>query len=347
MLGTFLTKPYVYTQGKEAQTISYACSYLQIVMCLSLGLFFQVTLERLMQATGRTILSMISQTIGAVSNIILDYLMIFGVGPFPKMGIAGAAYATVIGQTIAAVVGLILNIKYNHDIKISIKLVFSPKIDVIRAIYFVGIPTIAMMSVGSVMTYVMNIILGGIGGEAAMSVFGIYFRLQSFFFMPVFGLNNGIIPILAYNLGARKKDRIDQALKFALALAICIMMCGTICFWLIPGPLMELFNAPLAVEKMGVIALRIISLSFPLAAVGIILSSVYQAFSESIYSLLISLGRQLVVLCPAAYLLSLFGKVDYVWFAFVIAEMCAMVFSLKFFKKVYNKKVAVLSNKIN
>ncbi len=193
---------------ESAIAIGYAVSYLGIVLCLSFGLFFQMTFERLLQATGRTHLSMISQITGAVANIILDYLMIFGKGPFPELGVAGAAYATVIGQCLAACVGLFLNIRFNRELHLSLSRVLHPSRQVIGRIYYVGIPTIAMMAIGSVMSYLMNLILGRIGGRNAITVFGIYFKLQSFFFMPVFGLNNGIIPILAYNLGARKPDRI-------------------------------------------------------------------------------------------------------------------------------------------
>jgi putative MATE family efflux protein len=340
ILGLTITTPYIHSQAKSVQTVIYTKAYMQIVMCMSLGLFCQMTFERLLQATGRTQLSMISQMTGAIINIGLDYMMIFGHGPFPEMGVAGAAYATVIGQSIAAMIGLILNLRYNKEIQISIGQILHPWMNTIREIYFVGIPTIAMMSVGSVMTYLMNLILGRIGGEDAISVFGIYFKLQSFFFMPVFGLNNGIIPILAYNYGAQKKKRIEDALKFAILLAACIMVAGTVCFLTIPGRLMEIFNASAQVEAMGVTALRIISFHFPLAAVGIVLGSVFQAFSESVYSLIISLCRQIVVLIPVAFLLSLSGNVNLVWFSFLVAEIVSLTFSLIFFRKIYKKRIA-------
>lgn len=343
MLGIFVAKPYILSQASEMQTIVYTEQYLGIVMCMSFGLFCQMTFERLLQATGRTNLSMVSQMSGAVINIVLDYLLIFGHGPFPELGVAGAAYATVIGQSCAALIGLTLNLKFNHDIKISLKRILKPQAEIIKQIYFVGIPTIAMMSVGSVMTYLMNLILGRIGGEDAISVFGIYFKLQSFFFMPIFGLNNGIIPVLAYNYGARKKARIDQALKFALSLAFCIMCVGTLTFWTIPEQLMRIFNASDEVAAMGVVALRIISIHFPLAAIGIVLGSIYQAFSESVYSLIISLCRQLVVLIPVAYVLSLFGNVNNVWFSFIIAEVVALVLSLTFFRHIYSRRVKPLA----
>ena len=286
---------------ESAIAIGYAVSYLGIVLCLSFGLFFQMTFERLLQATGRTHLSMISQITGAVANIILDYLMIFGKGPFPELGVAGAAYATVIGQCLAACVGLFLNIRFNRELHLSLSRVLHPSRQVIGRIYYVGIPTIAMMAIGSVMSYLMNLILGRIGGRNAITVFGIYFKLQSFFFMPVFGLNNGIIPILAYNLGARKPDRIRKTLSFALKLAFGIMLAGTIVFWLFPEQLMHVFSAPADVTSMGVVALRTISIHFPIAAIGIVLGSTFQAFSESMYSLWISLSRQLSLILSVTF----------------------------------------------
>ncbi len=327
---------------ESAIAIGYAVSYLGIVLCLSFGLFFQMTFERLLQATGRTHLSMISQITGAVANIILDYLMIFGKGPFPELGVAGAAYATVIGQCLAACVGLFLNIRFNRELHLSLSRVLHPSRQVIGRIYYVGIPTIAMMAIGSVMSYLMNLILGRIGGRNAITVFGIYFKLQSFFFMPVFGLNNGIIPILAYNLGARKPDRIRKTLSFALKLAFGIMLAGTIVFWLFPEQLMHVFSAPADVTSMGAVALRTISIHFPIAAIGIVLGSTFQAFSESMYSLWISLSRQLIVLIPTAFLLSLTGNIDAVWFCFVIAEVVSLILSVTFYRKVAAKCIAPL-----
>ena len=327
---------------ESAIAIGYAVSYLGIVLCLSFGLFFQMTFERLLQATGRTHLSMISQITGAVANIILDYLMIFGKGPFPELGVAGAAYATVIGQCLAACVGLFLNIRFNRELHLSLSRVLHPSRQVIGRIYYVGIPTIAMMAIGSVMSYLMNLILGRIGGRNAITVFGIYFKLQSFFFMPVFGLNNGIIPILAYNLGARKPDRIRKTLSFALKLAFGIMLAGTIVFWLFPEQLMHVFSAPADVTSMGAVALRTISIHFPIAAIGIVLGSTFQAFSESMYSLWISLSRQLIVLIPTAFLLSLTGNIDAVWFCFVIAEVVSLILAVTFYRKVAAKCIAPL-----
>ncbi len=300
--------------------------------------------ERLLQSTGRTQLSMISQTTGAVLNIIFDPILIFGLFGFPKLGVAGAAYATVFGQSVAAILGLIMNLKFNPDIRLSWKSVLKPRADIIRQIYFVGVPSILMMSIGSIMTYGMNMILT-VFSTTATAVFGVYFKLQSFFFMPVFGLNNGLIPVLAYNYGARRKDRIDEALKFSFSVAIGIMLMGTLIMNLFPAQLLGLFNADAAMLKIGVPAQRIISLCFPLAAMGIISGSIFQAFSQSIYSLIISLGRQLVVLLPAAWLLSKTGVVTNVWWAFPIAEGVSVVLSFIFFRKIYGSVVKPLEQK--
>ena len=327
-----------------AEIIKNGHAYLSIVTGMSLGLFFQMNFERLLQSTGRTQLSMISQTTGAIINIIFDPIMIFGLFGFPKLGVAGAAYATVLGQSIAAILGLIMNLKFNPDIHLSWKSILKPQGDIIKQIYFVGVPSILMMSIGSIMTYGMNMILT-VFSTTATAVFGVYFKLQSFFFMPVFGLNNGLIPVLAYNYGARRKDRIDEALKFSFSVAIGIMLMGTLIMHLFPAQLLRLFNADSAMLEIGVPAQRIISLCFPLAAMGIISGSIFQAFSQSIYSLIISLGRQLVVLLPAAWLLSKTGDVTNVWWAFPIAEGVSVILSFIFFRKIYGSVVKPLEEK--
>ena len=327
-----------------AEIIKNGHAYLSIVTGMSLGLFFQMNFERLLQSTGRTQLSMISQTTGAIINIIFDPIMIFGLFGFPKLGVAGAAYATVLGQSIAAILGLIMNLKFNPDIHLSWKSILKPQGDIIKQIYFVGVPSILMMSIGSIMTYGMNMILT-VFSTTATAVFGVYFKLQSFFFMPVFGLNNGLIPVLAYNYGARRKDRIDEALKFSFSVAIGIMLLGTLIMHVFPAQLLRLFNADAAMLEIGVPAQRIISLCFPLAAMGIISGSIFQAFSQSIYSLIISLGRQLVVLLPAAWLLSKTGDVTNVWWAFSIAEGVSVILSFIFFRKIYGSVVKPLEEK--
>ena len=341
LIGLFGAIPFITSQTSDAAIQADAIIYLQIISFLSTGSFLQITGERLLQATGRTMLSMISQIVGAVANIILDPIMIFGLFGCPKLGVAGAAYATVIGQFIAAAVGLFLNVKYNKEIHLSIKQILRPRMRIIKPIYFIAIPCILMVSIGSVMTYAMNIILIAFSTTAA-AVFGVYFKLQSFFFLPVFGLNNGLIPVLSYNYGAMNKKRIDEALRFSLALAFGIMLAGTLLLEVIPGVLLDMFNAADDMKSMGIIALRTIAIHFPLAAIGIVLSSVFQAFAQSIYSLIISVMRQLVVLIPAAWLLAQTGDVNNVWWSFFIAEIISLITSIYFFKKVYNSTISPL-----
>ena len=341
LIGIFFARPFIKTQITDPQIIEYGATYLQIVSCLSFGIFFQMTFERLLQSTGKTIYSMISQATGAIINIIFDPLLIFGIGPFPRLGVAGAAYATVLGQLIGASIGLYCNIKFNNEINISLKKVLKPEKDTISEIYYVGIPSMLMMSIGSAMTYLMNLILGSFSSTAT-AVFGVYFKLQSFFFMPVFGLNNGLIPVLAYNYGARRKGRIKEALQFSLILAVSIMVIGCITFLAIPETLLSFFKASEDMLAIGVPALRTICLSFPLAGVCIAMGSIFQAFSKSLYSLIISVGRQLVVLIPVAWLFSKTGVIDLVWWAFPFAELMSLVLSSYFFRKLYKEKVATL-----
>ena len=335
LLGLFAVSPFIASQSGIEEIRRSGEAYLRIVTTLSAGLFFQVMFERLLQSTGLTFYSMISQMTGAVINIIFDPIMIFGLLGFPKLGVAGAAYATVLGQSVAAVLGLILNMKKNKEIHLSVPLVLAPGLWVVGRIYRVGVPSILMMAIGSVMTYMMNLILGSFTATA-QAVFGVYFKLQSFFFMPVFGLNSGLIPVLAYNYGARNRKRIEEALAFALKLAVGIMILGTIVFECVPSLLLRMFDASPDMMAMGVTALRIIALHFPLAGASIALGSVFQAFSKSMYSLVISVSRQLVVLIPAAWLLAQTGSVQNVWFAFPIAEVVSLLLSLFFFRRLYN-----------
>ncbi len=341
-IGLFASGPFIRSQTSNSEIISQSCSYLRIVCCMSLGMFFQFTNERLLQSTGRTLLAMCSQLTGAVINIIFDPIMIFGLYGFPKMGVSGAALATVLGQSTAALISLVLNLKFNKDIHLSIKGIFEPAGDTVKSIFLVGVPTILMMSIGSLMTYLMNKILIAFS-ETAAAVFGVYFKLQNFFFMPLFGMNNGLIPVLAYNYGAKKKDRIDEALRFSITLAICIMVIGTILFELFPHQLLRLFNASENMMQLGTRAMHVIALHFPFAAVGVSLGSVFQAFSKSIYSLIISLSRQLFVLIPSAWLLGkITGDVNQVWWCFLIAEIVSCALSVIFFKKVYREVIEPL-----
>ncbi len=342
LIGAFATRPFFSAQTANTVIVDQGSAYLRIVCCLSFGLMFQMTFERLLQSTGRTMYSMISQLTGAIINIILDPIFIFGYLGLPKMGVAGAAYATVVGQTTAAVVGLILNLKKNPELCLRLSRVFHPDKDTIGKIYFVGVPSILMMSIGSIMIYSMNRILVGFS-ETATAVFGVYFRMQSFFFMPVFGLNNGLIPVLAYNYGAKKKSRIDEALKFSFILALTIMSTGTLIFELFPRQLLSIFNASENMTAMGVIAMRKIALHFPLAACGIIIGSVFQAFSRSYYSLIVSMCRQLLILIPSAWILAkVTNNVNQVWWCFLISEGLSLFMAFFFFRKVYREVIKPL-----
>ena len=341
LIGIFFSKPFIASQTNNEEVLSYGVTYLRIVNCCSMGLFFQMTFERLLQSTGRTMYSMISQLTGAIINIIFDPIMIFGLCGFPRLGVAGAAYATVLGQVCASIIGMMMNLKKNPDITFSLKSIFTPKAAIIKEIYFVGVPSMAMMSIGSVMTYLMNMILKGFS-ETAIAVFGVYFKLQSFFFMPVFGLNNGLIPVLSYNYGARSKERIREALRFSMELAAGIMVVGTLVFQLFPRQLLRFFDASEEMVVIGTAALRIISAGFIMAAFCIVMGSIFQAFSKSYYSLIVSVGRQLVVLIPVAYLLAQLGDVTLVWWAFPIAEFVSLLLSLYFFSKLYKSTVLTL-----
>lgn len=339
VIGLFFTKPFLHSLANQESVINYGTQYMTIICLCSVGCFAQVTFERLLQSTGKTLYCMVSQATGAIINIILDPVMIFGLGPCPKLGAAGAAIATVIGQCCAATIALIFNIKVNTEIKLSFKEIFKPNSKVIKLIYNVGVPSILMMSIGSVMTYLFNKILLTFTATA-QTVFGVYFKLQSMIFMPVFGLNNGLIPVLAYNYGARNKKRIYQALKFSIVLALCIMTVGMLAFEFIPHVLLGFFKDPAdpvatkAMLEIGVPALRIIAFHFPVAALCIVLGSIFQAFSKSMYSMWISLGRQLIVLIPAAWLLAQTGVLQNIWFAFLIAEGMSLVLSLVFAMRV-------------
>lgn len=341
LLGIFAAGPFIRTQTQNPELIANGSTYLRIVCCASAGLFFQMTFERILQSTGRTVDSMISQGAGALINIVLDPIMIYGLLGCPKFGVAGAAYATIIGQFCASAIGLTLNLKKNTEIHFSLREILSPQKEVIREIYYVGVPSILMIAIGSLMTYLMNLILK-VFSETAIAVFGVYFKLQSFFFMPVFGLNNGLIPVLAYNYGAKKKDRIKEALRFAMALAVGIMTVGTLILELFPRQLLGLFDASSQMLDIGIPALRIICLSFPIAGACIAMGSIFQAFAKSFYSLIVSVGRQLVALIPAAFLLSKLGNVNLVWIAFPLAEILSLFLSLSFFRKLYREMIETM-----
>ena len=343
LFGAFGSRPYFAVQSDVAETVEGGAVYTSICCLLTAGVFVQVLCERLLQATGRTIFTMITQGTGAIVNIILDPIFIHGGFGIPAMGIAGAAAATVIGQWVGAILGIVLNIKCNPEIQLSLKCL-KPNMNVIRPIMTVGIPSIIMNGIGSVMNFGMNQILQGFA-ETATSVFGIYFKLQSFFFMPLFGINSATISILAYNYGARKPERIVKTLKIASAAALVLMVSGMLVFQLIPDVLLGMFNPSEAFLEMGRSTLRIISLAFPVAAVCISLGASFQALGDGIYSTITSLGRQLVVLLPVAYLLSLTGNVNHVWWAYPIAEIVSGLLTLYFFLRIYRQKIKPLFDK--
>lgn len=331
--GMFVVRPFFEAQTDIEEIVESGIAYTSIVMIGSMGMFMQIVFERLMQSTGRTMMTMISQGTGAIINIILDPIMIFGYFGCPKMGVAGAALATIIGQWAAAALGLVMNIRMNPEVSISFK-GFRPHGATIRRILAIGIPSVVMQSIGSVMTFAMNQILIAFS-STAVAVFGVYFKLQSFVFMPVFGLNNGTVPIIAYNFGARRADRMTKTIKYSVSAAIVIMIAGTLLFQVVPDKLLELFDASDEMLRIGVPALRIISLSFALAGFGIGASSVFQALGYSIYSMIVSLVRQLFVLIPCAYLIGrVTGNVTMVWWAFVIAEGFSVVLSILYMHKV-------------
>ncbi len=340
LFGIFGSRWFFTTQTDDLVLIEYGTQYLTIVMACSFGIFGQFITERLLQATGRTTLSMYTQLLGAVTNLILDPILIFGWFGLPAMGITGAAVATVIGQIISACFGLWLNIKKNPEIQLSVKELV-PDGAVIKKIYSVGIPSIIMGSIGSVMTYGMNRILMGFSSTAA-AVFGVYFKLQSFIFMPVFGLNNGMVPIIAYNYGAKNKDRMLRTMKLAITYAVAIMFVGFLVMQIFPAQLFSLFEASADMLAIGVPALRIISISFLFAGFCIIAGSTFQALGNGMLSMIVSIARQLVVLLPVAYLLSLTGNLNLIWLSFPIAELMSVALSGLFLYKIYKKVIKPL-----
>ena len=332
VLGALFSRAFFQVQTDVAEIVEGGTEYIRICTVFSFGIFTAISIERLLQATGKTIYSMITQMVGAVINIIFDPIFIFAL----DMGVAGAAWATVLGQVAGAFLGVYFNAKRNTEITLSFK-GFRPNGQIIRRIYSVGVPSIIMASIGSVMTFGMNKIL--IGFTTTTAVFGVYFKLQSFVFMPVFGMNNGLVPIVAYNFGARKPERMVKAVKLGAIYATAIMAAGAAVFLLIPHLLLGLFDASEYMLEIGVPALRIICLSFLLAGFGIVASSFFQSLGHGVLSLIISLVRQLIVLLPAAWLLSLSGRLDLVWWAFPIAEVFSATLSVLFLIYAYRKEV--------
>ena len=340
LFGAFGVRPYYEMQSTVTETVEGGIAYTRICCLFVLGSFMQILSERLLQSTGRTVLSMITQGVGAIVNIILDPIFIFGWFGLPAMGVAGAAIATVIGQWIGALVGLYFNEKYNPEVQFGRRYARLDK-STVGGILTVGVPSIIMNGIGSVMNFGMNQILQGFT-ETATSVFGIYFKLQSFFFMPLFGLNGATISIIAYNYGARKPDRILKTLKLSAISALALMAAGLLVFQFAPQTLLGMFNPSDTFLQIGIAALRTISWSFPVAAVCIILGASFQALGNGIYSTITSLCRQMIVLLPVAYLMSLTGNVNNVWLAYPIAEVVSGCVTMFFFLRIYRQKIKPL-----
>lgn len=341
VFGMFGLKMFFSAFVEPGAVMEMGVTYTSIVSIASFGVFLGITGERLLQATGITIYSMYSQMAGAVTNIILDPILIFGLLGAPEMGVAGAAVATVAGQIVSLILVTVFNIKKNHEISLSMKK-FRPNWRIIGEIYKVGLPSIFMQTIGAVMTFGMNKILI-MFSATAVSVFGIYFKLQSFVFMPVFGLTSGMIPIVGFNYGARNRERIVHTIKLASLMALAIVTVGFTIFQVFPGWILgTLFDASDAMLAIGVPALRIISLHFVLAAISIILSSAFQALGKGMYSLMMSVSRQLLVLLPTAYLLGRFFSFEAIWLSFPIAEVAAVVMALLLYRNLYEKEIKPL-----
>ena len=336
-------RAYMRAQTDIESIVEYGITYLNICVLCSFGVFCEITFERFLQATGRTIYSMVTQLVGAITNIILDPILIFGLLGFPRLEVAGAAIATVIGQLVGASIGFYLNLTRNPDVHLRRREI-RPHAATIKEIYAVGVPSIIMQSIGSVMVFGMNKILISFT-EAATAVFGAYFKLQSFIFMPIFGLNNAMVPIISYNYGAGKPERFRRTIRLSAVTAIAIMCVGLALFEIIPGTLLGLFSPSEEMLTIGRTALRIIGLTFPLAGFCIVSGSVFQALGTPFYSLIVSVCRQICVLLPVAYLLSLTGRLELVWWSFPIAELVSLTLSAIFLRRTLRAAGERLSQK--
>ena len=345
LMGIFGSHLFFASQTENREIVEFGTQYLTICLIFSFGIFMEMTFERIMQSTGRTIYSMVTQGTGAIINIILDPIMIFGLFGFTRLGIRGAAIATVTGQIIAMILAVWFNHKKNRDVQLSFK-GFKPDGRIIAKIYEVGVPSIVMQSIVSIMTFGMNKILI-MFSETAVSVLGIYFKLQSFIFMPIFGLNNGVIPIVAYNYGAGHKKRIMDTIKLSTFIAVGIMLIGLIIFQVFPEGLLKLFNASDHMLEVGVPALRIISTSFLFAGYCIILGSVFQALGNGVYSLIVSVARQLLCILPLAYVFARVAGLHAVWYSFPLAELISVTLTTILFRRIYVKKLKNLKNDNN
>jgi putative MATE family efflux protein len=339
LIGLFGARGFIRSQTDNVTIVNYGAQYLRICCILGIAAFTQMTFERLLQSTGRTVYSMITQLTGAIINIILDPILIFGLFGAPRLEVAGAAIATVIGQFTAGIIAIILNIKKNKEIDLNFK-GFVPSWHTMSKILYIGIPSIIMASMGSVMTFCMNKILIAFVSTTAAAVFGIYFKLQSFVFMPVFGLNNGMVPIVAYNLGARNKARLVKTIKLSVVYAVLIMLIGLAIMQTIPDKLLLMFNASDHMLEIGIPALKTISLSFIFAGFSVISLSVFQALGNGILSAGVSFSRQLIVLIPTAYIICKTGHPDKVWYSFAIAEIIAVTLCILAMRYIYKKVIS-------
>ena len=328
IFGLVAIRPFFRLFTDSAEIFSLACDYSYIVVLGAFAQLFHIMVEKLLQATGRMLAPMLLQAIGAIANIILDPILIFGLFGAPKMGVTGAAVATVIGQCVACIVAGICNHKFNHEVRLSFR-GFRPDLKIIGHIYAVGIPSIIMQSISSIMTYCMNLILVQFT-VTATAIFGVYFKLQSFFFMPVFGLNNGITPIIAYNYGARHRKRMLKTVKVSMFIAFCFTFIGFLAFEFIPKTLLGLFSASEDMLTIGIPALRIIGIHYLIAWFCIIAGTVFQALGKAVFSMIVSIMRQLFVLVPAAYILASIGGLHAVWWSFPIAEIISLIVSVTF-----------------
>ena len=353
LFGIFGAEPYMRSLTSQPDTVAYGVSYIRVITIASFGIFGEILFERLLQSTGRTAYTMITQGTGAVINIILDPILIFGRLGLPRMGVTGAAVATVIGQIVAFLLAVLLNKKKNADVRLNLR-GFRPDRRMIARILAIGVPSMIMVAIGSLMTYSFNLVLdrfndpaaGSLLGETGKTVFGAYFKLQSFIFMPVFGINNAGLAIAAYNYGARRPERIMAVLKYGVLGASCLMLAGVAAFELMPEVLLGFFNPDADMLAVGVPALRIMCLPFLAAGVCIIFSGVFQGLGKSHYSMYVSMTRQLLVLIPVAYLLSLSGRIDLVWLSFPIAEVASLVISIVLLVMLYRKKIRPLYDEI-
>ncbi len=343
VLGLTISRPFFVWQGANDVIADYGQQYLSIILCVSIGCYMQTIFERLLQATGRTILSMTTQLTGAIINIILDPIMIFGLLGCPAMGIRGAAIATVIGQCVACLFAITLNLKFNKELDFHFA-GFRPMGRMIKDILLIGVPSIIMVAIGSVMTFLINLILSIYFTSTAVAVFGVYYKLQSFTFMPVFGLNNGMVPIIGYNFGARRPDRIMKTLKLAIASAVCIMIFGMLLIQIFPTNMLGLFSASQDMLSIGVPALRIMTTSYIFAGFCIICGSAFQALGNGLYSTIVSFTRQLIFLVPLAFIFAQTANLERVWLAWPIAEVASLVVTSLFLHRILRKVIRPLAN---